>query len=357
MTDPSDSVRYTVLSVRAIWAAAAVIVLVGIGMAVWLLLALGGGDDQSRNQLEAIKTAGTVVVGAGGAAGLLLAARRQRTAEIALKQKDREQAHQERVATAAEADAAERRITDLYTKAADQLGSDKAPVRLAGLYALERVAQDNENQRQTIVNVLCAYLRMPYRLPGQPPTDNVDDPTVTRYRERVEEREVRLTAQRLLTEHLRPGPLFWSDIAIDLTGAVLIDFELGTCTMRRANFMAATFYGGAYFSMATFSGRADFWQANFLDEAKFENTEFHENTHFGRSTFHGVASFEGSTFMDTADFQKATFTNDATFRQTTFTCPAGTTDMLGRGDAPYTVFEEAEFTQGMPAEVAQLLSP
>jgi hypothetical protein len=39
-------------------------------------------------------------------------------------------------------DAGERRITDLYTKAADQLGSDIAPVRLAGLYALERLAQD-----------------------------------------------------------------------------------------------------------------------------------------------------------------------------------------------------------------------
>ena len=40
-------------------------------------------------------------------------------------------------------DATERRVTELYTKAADQLGSDKAPVRLAGLYALERLAQDN----------------------------------------------------------------------------------------------------------------------------------------------------------------------------------------------------------------------
>jgi hypothetical protein len=83
---PEDiaEVRYTVLSVRAIWLAAVAIVVVGIGMAAWLLLAFGGGGDQSRNQLEAIKTAGTVVVGAGGAAALLLTARRQRTAEISL---------------------------------------------------------------------------------------------------------------------------------------------------------------------------------------------------------------------------------------------------------------------------------
>jgi hypothetical protein len=99
-------------------------------VATWLLLAYGQGDERARTQLEAIKTAGTIGVGTGGAAALLLAARRQRTAEIALKQKDRDQVHQERVAAATEADAAARRITELYTKAADQLGSDKAPVRL-----------------------------------------------------------------------------------------------------------------------------------------------------------------------------------------------------------------------------------
>jgi hypothetical protein len=54
------------------------------------------------------------------------------------------------------------RITELYTKAVEQLGSEKAPVRLGGLYALERLAQDNKEHRQTIVNVICAYLRMPF---------------------------------------------------------------------------------------------------------------------------------------------------------------------------------------------------
>jgi hypothetical protein len=73
-------------------------------------------------------------------------------------------------------DATERRVTELYTKAADQLGSDKAPVRLAGLYALERLAQDSPGQRQTIVNVICAYLQMPYTPPGIAPVEpSADD--------------------------------------------------------------------------------------------------------------------------------------------------------------------------------------
>jgi hypothetical protein len=159
--DEPVTVRYTVLSLKTIWTAAAVIALAGTGVAIWLLLAYGRGDAQQVNQLEAIKTAGTIVVGTGGAAALLLAARRQRTAEIALKQKDRDQHHQERNARSTEHDATERRVTELHTTAVEQLGSDKAPVRLGGLYALERLAQDHPEHRQTIVNVLCAYLRMP----------------------------------------------------------------------------------------------------------------------------------------------------------------------------------------------------
>ncbi|MEV4075213.1 hypothetical protein [Nonomuraea fuscirosea] len=44
---------------------------------------------------------------------------------------------------------------------------DPAPGRLGGLYALEQLAQDNRDPvlRQTVVDVICAYLRMPYTPP------------------------------------------------------------------------------------------------------------------------------------------------------------------------------------------------
>jgi hypothetical protein len=200
------ALRDTVLSRTAIvwWAVA--ILAVGVGTAVWLPV-YGGGDP--RVQLDAIRTAGTVVVGAGGAA-LLLAARRQRSTEISLKQKERDQQHQERVAAAAEHDAAERRLTDLYVKAVEQLGSDSAAVRQGGLYALERVAQDNPAHRQTVVNVLCGYLRAPFTPPPAKPkvrplgirrprarqTPATPEPGSPRdvWAATREEREVRLTA-------------------------------------------------------------------------------------------------------------------------------------------------------------------
>ena len=74
----------------------------------------------------------------------------------------RRQHHQEIATLLSDLDTTEQRITELYTKAVEQLGSNKVPVRFGGLHGLERLAQDNPAHRQTIVNVICAYLRMPF---------------------------------------------------------------------------------------------------------------------------------------------------------------------------------------------------
>lgn len=268
-----EAVRYTVLSNRAIGAWAVLIVVVGVGVAVWLLSAYGHGDPQV--QLDAIRTAGTIVVGTGGAAALLLAARRQRSTEIALRQTDREQ------------------VTDLYSKAVEQLGSERASVRLGGFYALERLAQDNPGQRQNVVNVLCAYLRMPYTNPGGPPSDDADDAVLAVYRERVQEREVRLTVQRLLTTHLRLDieaarrvDAFWTDVDLDLTGATLLDFDLSYCRVRTATFTHATFTDHATFERAEFTGdTTSFDQAKFVGTALFAGADFFGDTRFADAEF------------------------------------------------------------------------
>lgn len=50
-------------------------------------------------------------------------------------------------------------ITDRYSKAVQQLGDDKLDVRLGGIYALERLAKDSQNDQSVIVEVLSAYVR------------------------------------------------------------------------------------------------------------------------------------------------------------------------------------------------------
>jgi hypothetical protein len=50
-------------------------------------------------------------------------------------------------------------VTDRYTKAIEQLGSDKLDVRIGGIYALERVARDSAKDHPTVIEVLKAFIR------------------------------------------------------------------------------------------------------------------------------------------------------------------------------------------------------
>src|SRR5215469_7392894 len=55
-----------------------------------------------------------------------------------------------------------RTLNERFATATGQLGSDTPAVRLAGVYAMGGLADDWEENRQTCVDVLCAYLRLPY---------------------------------------------------------------------------------------------------------------------------------------------------------------------------------------------------
>ncbi|MEU9960553.1 pentapeptide repeat-containing protein [Streptomyces sp. NPDC050982] len=276
------------------------------------------GADRARVRVEAVRTGLAAGAGAAAAVGLMLAFRRQ--------------AHQEH-------DASERRLAELYNAAAEQLDSDKAPVRLTALYTLERLANDNPWHRQTIVNIICAYLRMP--LPDEAAAQAAPHGPDPR-----EEHQVRLTAQRLLTTHLRPAgqAIYWgrrAPIALDLTDAALVDLNLFGCTLGDAHFLGATFTGQAYFGEATFTSDALFRGATFTSDAYFDEATFTGQAYFGEATFTGNARFSGATFTGNARFNGATFTRDAHFRGTTFT---GNARFGGVPFTGYAHFSGATFT-------------
>lgn len=50
-------------------------------------------------------------------------------------------------------------VTDRYTKAIEQLGSERLDVRLGAIYALERIMIDSPRDHATIVEVLAAFVR------------------------------------------------------------------------------------------------------------------------------------------------------------------------------------------------------
>ena len=53
----------------------------------------------------------------------------------------------------------ESQVTDRYTKAIEQLGSDRLEVRIGGIYALERIAHDSARDHPTVIEVLAAFIR------------------------------------------------------------------------------------------------------------------------------------------------------------------------------------------------------
>jgi uncharacterized protein YjbI with pentapeptide repeats len=55
--------------------------------------------------------------------------------------------------------AQEGQITERFTRAIDQLGSEKLEVRLGGIYALERIARDSKKDHWQIMEILTAYIR------------------------------------------------------------------------------------------------------------------------------------------------------------------------------------------------------
>ena len=63
--------------------------------------------------------------------------------------------------------AQEGQITERFTRAIEQLGSDKMEVRLGGIYALERIANDSDKDYWPIMETLTAYVRerAPWREP------------------------------------------------------------------------------------------------------------------------------------------------------------------------------------------------
>lgn len=270
-----------------------------------------GGVESAKLKVEALKTALTVGAGAGGLFALYVATRRQWLSELVHE-------HEKDVSEASERDAEERRITELYSKGVEQLGSDKAMVRLGGLYALERLAHDNPDHRQSIVNIICAYLRMPFEWhTGEAPSDEKETGSDDKNRDRdvEQEFEVRIAAQRIICSHLEAelpadrtrlddagdylievNPKFWPNVEIDLHGARLINFELWSADVKKADFSNASFEG----------------------VAEFSETHFREFIHFSGSTFNCKPQFTATQFEDDAWFDDCVFVDDVDFYTTSF---------------------------------------
>jgi hypothetical protein len=161
------------LSVQARWVAA---ILLGGGFLLWLVLfaprllvppASGASlrdvtDAAKRHELRDsrlklqndVRT--TLLQGVGGLAVLIGAFFTYRQVQTSRRQLEIAQHGQ---------------VTERFTRAIDQLGHENLDVRLGGIYALERIANDSAQDRTTVTEVLTAFIRghapWPPSRPGQ----------------------------------------------------------------------------------------------------------------------------------------------------------------------------------------------
>ncbi|MEV7093849.1 pentapeptide repeat-containing protein [Amycolatopsis sp. NPDC051045] len=298
---------------------ASVVLLLGVGG--WLL------TDPATSRSDALKTGGL----AGGAIVALYALwlndRRRRVEE---RRQDIERQRHELEAQRAEQDR-ERVADERFAKAVELLGHAADQVRVGALHALAGLARSRPEYTQTVLDVLCSYLRRPFTYSR---ADKNRDP------EQERELTVRLTAQRLVTD-LLPGR---DDDApaydLDLTGARLEYFDLsgkliGGLLLRYAalysstNFSGCRFKGRVYLTAAgTESGRLlGYFRcrgAVFESHAWFSGTAFAEAADFTETTFAGPTTFKDATFAQDAEFTAARATDSLELRRTRF---KGQTDL------------------------------
>jgi hypothetical protein len=262
----------------------AVAALAGLAGLAWLLLGAGGfrrhGAPPLHDTVAVAQLVFASVAGAGALVALVVAYRRQKVAEA-------DSAHDRA-----------RVLNERFTAIAAQLGDAQPAVRLAGVHAMAGLADDWRANRQTCIDVLCAYLRMPYESdPGEAAA------AAERLAFRAG-REVRHTVIRVITAHLQPGAaVSWQGCNFDFTGVIFdggtftgVVFSGGTVAFSHAKFSGAVDFMGAVFS----GGRVGFISAEFSGgPARFMSAKFS-----GGTVGFGGAVFSGGTvdFTEAADW-------------------------------------------------------
>ena len=195
-------------------------------------------ENKVASRIELVKTLAQIVLGALVVGTLYVTWRRAKAAELAAE------AAQQAVAVSQES-----QITERFTRAIEQLGSENLAIRLGGIYALERIAQDSEKDHWQVMEVLSAYLRE-----NSPWDDGAENNTP--YKSVTTDIRAILTVLgRRNVAYEKKGQML-TLVGVDLRGAIL----------ERADFLMADFKHAnlqrVFFKEANLE-KADFFNANF----------------------------------------------------------------------------------------------
>ncbi|WP_315343330.1 hypothetical protein [Rothia dentocariosa] len=240
---------------------------------------------------------------------------------------------------------AERR--ERYTKAVEQLGDEKAPIRIGGVYTLvglvdewleeDKLSEDERiKEGQVIINSLCAYIRSPFTLAARYDELSEDNPSSNGiykdnqqkfYADKAEfkaEADVRLGIIKEIHDRLQGSkentPNTWSDFEYDFSGSTFfypIDLT-NSYYAKPINFRGSTYKGRADFGDSTYKGRADFGDSTYKGRADFGDSTYKGGVYFRNSTYQSKAIFNGSTYKGWAYFGDSTYKGWAYFGGSTY---------------------------------------
>ena len=252
---------------------------------------------------------------------------------------------------------AERR--ERYTKAVEQLGDEKAPVRMGGVYTLVglvdewleeesiRKYEDRLKEGQVIINNLCAYIRSPFTLASHYDELMQDTPDAEGvYQDKVQEfyadkatldseTDVRLSIIKEIHDRLQGSgkntPGAWSDFEYDFSGSTFfypidltnsyyakpINFS-GSIYKGWANFRNSIYRKEANFEGSIYKGEADFGGSTYRKEANFGGSTYKDRAYFRNSIYEGWANFRNSTYKGRANFRNSTYKGGADFSRSIF---------------------------------------
>ena len=229
---------------------------------------------------------------------------------------------------------AERR--ERYTKAVEQLGNEKAPIRMGGVYALVGLVDEWLEEKnldyserlkegQVIINNLCAYIRSPFTLAARydelsednPSSDGIyKDNQQKFYADKAEfkaEADVRLGIIKEIHDRLQGSkentPNTWSDFEYDFSGSTFfypIDLT-NSYYAKPINFSGSTYKGRADFSNSTYQSKAIFSDSIYKGGADFRNSIYKGGADFRSSTYKGRANFRNSIYKGRANFRSSTY--------------------------------------------------
>ena len=169
----------------------------------------------------------------------------------------------------------QKQITERFSKAIEQLGSDKPEVILGGIYTLERIARDSEPDQWTIMEVLTAFVRQNAPVIKENESQSLKD--------QEKFLELRISIQACLTVIAERKHPDLENKYIDLTEVNISGFNLYGANLKGAVLFSANLKGayltGAYLTGANLTG-ADLTGA-VLTEANLTGAVLTEANLFG----------------------------------------------------------------------------